>query len=1430
MTSMSFANPFSQAVALVDDYRAHVEQHIAREIDDAPLAAQVVEDVFGSGGAGGQLLAERVWLTLRREYVPGPRLHELCAELGLNASLADAVVAILGPNARLHAHQATAIRSILDGKATAIATGTGSGKTESFLIPALHLALGTPSESGVKVVIVYPRNALAYDQLDRVKRYAGALGLRAEQYTGDTVTSHAALEKNPPDILLTNHVMLDRILTNLERRSLVGIGTLKMIVLDEIHVFEGAVGADVAWLVRRLKHEVGTNPVVVGASATIGLGEPTDRFLRTLFDAADVHVVQPEYQPFGGIPSPLGTLGGLAGFPAGSLEALDKRALKEVGVALGASPEWSRECTRAMLANPGEFDRLWASFLRSNPIACRWHAELERGAASFGTLIQVAEQELELSGNRREDAAAYSRILLSAILYNAKHAKDSPAPITPAIHLCLDDLGGPITLCLSCGRYGIGVRIACGNCGGPVLHADLAHPGCCVAVAGRWRMDGISVPGLHGAERELGVSRSQVRYRISLAGEARGDGFAASLRLRAQREEDGGAFYEIEPDPSAPFWLATEHDEDAARTLRVRMGYGEQLGPAWLLRTLQGYSPNHPKTLVFVDSRDRAAREGHLLGADAARRHLLHLARICLTEGQADSVAGLPEALESRLKTVAGQSKSHADLLKYIPIWCARLCSSAGQPLELRRELRDELDDGETVLVSVAIETAAVDWPSVLGGRVERRDPADFYETDHNWSTRPGYLVLQSGVTKPSGIRLRILTEDPSATYRHQVSELGGSAEVETIANRLVAKGVFVCRMGSEIGLAPEYGDVSVFCLSMDCLVLSGDSERWPDDPVFRPAGTHTADQHLRAELQERFASGDIATLCATSTMELGVDVGELRQVVMLGIPPSPASYAQRTGRAGRGKNRYSLGVVWLHPWLPLDQLMIQYPGELARLIGGSVDAPRIDLSSSSVRARHVLAMALRGLEPDAGKVIGLLADPAAAYEVLRQKLLDVFGNLSAEEFLDCVHALAKVHKARSEPAGHSSARELMWYSTSMAPAFGIAKDQVELVSAENHIVLLSSRSAHDAVRQWAPGKVVAIPSEVVRIQDCASREMVESPVGKFATYSRFYGEPLDIDERGEPHFSSRVVTFVSGYQPSTLPSPGWFQVGRIHEGLAVFRNLDPESGVTRWGVTRTADAFVVVLDEVLLGSSAVDSVLCVLHRVAQRILGTTSTELLPAVARGPEAEGDYTLAECHDGFAACMLLDLSGRGVVDWERLERELAEGLDHEIGVLRQCPDVTDGCMACLFAVETLSAAPGATRSRGIELAAAIADQLRKVASPRLAAPELPREQHAAARRDARVLGIDHHGTKVEWTLGEHRGETAVRPDDAYPIKQAVAEALRCAIDAAGVDSPIRITSNLPWLPKLLAGGRLRGKLDSGQRLIIDQGMRARFVTEH
>ena len=138
-----------------------------------------------------------------------------------------------------------------------MATGTGSGKTEAFLVPVVAHAFAQRHRPGVKAIALYPMNALVNDQEDRVRTACEALGLRYGVYTGATPQhERARMQENPPDILLTNYSMLEFILTRREDRKLFGAGVLRHLVLDEIHTYQGALGSEIACLVRRLRGHV----------------------------------------------------------------------------------------------------------------------------------------------------------------------------------------------------------------------------------------------------------------------------------------------------------------------------------------------------------------------------------------------------------------------------------------------------------------------------------------------------------------------------------------------------------------------------------------------------------------------------------------------------------------------------------------------------------------------------------------------------------------------------------------------------------------------------------------------------------------------------------------------------------------------------------------------------------------------------------------------------------------------------------------------------------------------------------------------------------------------------------------------------------------------------------------------------------------------
>jgi DEAD/DEAH box helicase domain-containing protein len=185
-----------------------------------------------------------------------------------------------------------------DGRSTLIATGTGSGKTECFLYPVLEYCYKHRGENGIKALIIYPMNALASDQAKRIAKqiydsselhsnvtvgmYVGGREHTPSRTMGEyqVITDHETMLSSPPDILLTNYKMLDYLLVRPKDAALwkenTNPETLKYIVVDELHTFDGAQGTDLACLLRRLKARLFTPTgyfCCIGTSATMGAKE-----------------------------------------------------------------------------------------------------------------------------------------------------------------------------------------------------------------------------------------------------------------------------------------------------------------------------------------------------------------------------------------------------------------------------------------------------------------------------------------------------------------------------------------------------------------------------------------------------------------------------------------------------------------------------------------------------------------------------------------------------------------------------------------------------------------------------------------------------------------------------------------------------------------------------------------------------------------------------------------------------------------------------------------------------------------------------------------------------------------------------------------------------------------------------------------------------
>ncbi len=240
----------------------------------------------------------------------------------------------IGPPFKPYRHQRQAFEQLYAGPGatpanTLVTTGTGSGKTECFLYPILDHCYRNIGKPGVKAIVIYPMNALATDQARRLAdliyqdpRLRGSVtaglyvggpdaGLATQMGPHNVIESKSTQRNEPPDILLTNYKMLDFMLVRPDERKLWEYNqprTLRYLVIDELHTFDGAQGSDVGCLIRRLKRRLQTprgHLVCAGTSATIGSANNEDTFTRlahfaqTVFDEpfAPEQVVREQRQP-----------------------------------------------------------------------------------------------------------------------------------------------------------------------------------------------------------------------------------------------------------------------------------------------------------------------------------------------------------------------------------------------------------------------------------------------------------------------------------------------------------------------------------------------------------------------------------------------------------------------------------------------------------------------------------------------------------------------------------------------------------------------------------------------------------------------------------------------------------------------------------------------------------------------------------------------------------------------------------------------------------------------------------------------------------------------------------------------------------------------------------------------------------------------------
>jgi Lhr-like helicase len=239
-------------------------------------------------------------LSLNPRFLSGPTVDDLVASGDLDE--ATGRIFRLGDKPlTFHRHQAQAIAKAQSGKSYVVTTGTGSGKSLCFFVPVVDAIVrakkaGKPART--RAIIVYPMNALANSQIKEIERFIAQsdlpLNLRpvVRRYTGqESQDERQRIADNPPDILLTNFMMAELLLTRqdkLDAQVISNANGLEFIVLDELHTYRGRQGADVAILVRRLRNRCAPDkpPICIGTSATMASEGPEAGRAKAVADVA----------------------------------------------------------------------------------------------------------------------------------------------------------------------------------------------------------------------------------------------------------------------------------------------------------------------------------------------------------------------------------------------------------------------------------------------------------------------------------------------------------------------------------------------------------------------------------------------------------------------------------------------------------------------------------------------------------------------------------------------------------------------------------------------------------------------------------------------------------------------------------------------------------------------------------------------------------------------------------------------------------------------------------------------------------------------------------------------------------------------------------------------------------------------------------------
>ena len=259
---------------IINDYRSYIESFVNIKKD---FIKNKVEQEISSGKLWPQPLIQ-----FNPSYKSGRSIDEMVGKGILHKDLNQ-----IFKGYNLYEHQVEAITLGSNDRNFVVTSGTGSGKSLTYLGTIFNHLLNSKKAKGIKAIIIYPMNALINSQFEEITKYKDAFEksgsdfpITYAQYTGqEDEDRRKVIREELPDIILTNYMMLELILTRLSEEGMRNsiYQSLKYVVFDELHTYRGRQGSDVGLLIRRLKAKCNNDKILcIGTSATMISGGTID--------------------------------------------------------------------------------------------------------------------------------------------------------------------------------------------------------------------------------------------------------------------------------------------------------------------------------------------------------------------------------------------------------------------------------------------------------------------------------------------------------------------------------------------------------------------------------------------------------------------------------------------------------------------------------------------------------------------------------------------------------------------------------------------------------------------------------------------------------------------------------------------------------------------------------------------------------------------------------------------------------------------------------------------------------------------------------------------------------------------------------------------------------------------------------------------------